>query len=178
MRDCLAPGRFPSLDTNERCMDGACPRPSLNGPRPYRSTTGRGKSRPYIVRLYPDLETASVTNQSRTSNRSQSKRTSFRACRGILPESSAPPTGASEIPWQARNDVLLYPVTCAWALKCNVVPLRQRWKSALAEILRRRELPSRKTPRRRATGRFRGCGFVSTNSPYFAAGWGLRRGLQ
>ncbi|WP_188562634.1 hypothetical protein [Hymenobacter frigidus] len=57
-----------------------------------------------------------IVKQSRISNRSQSKRTSFRACRGISPESSAPPTGASEIPRQARNDVLLYPVTYAWAL--------------------------------------------------------------
>ena len=56
------------------------------------------------------------TKQSRISNRSQPKRTSFRACRGILLESSAPPTGTSEIPRQARNDVLLYPVTYAWAL--------------------------------------------------------------
>ena len=135
-------------------MGGACPRPSLNGPRPCRSTTGGGKPRPYIVRLYPDLETAPATKQSRTSNRSQPKRTSFRACRGILPESPAPPTSASEIPRQARNDVLLCLVTYAWALKCNVVPLRQRWKLALTEVLRRRELPPRKTPRRRATGRF------------------------
>ena len=43
--------------TDER-MGGTCPRPSLNGPRPCRSTTGGGKPRPYTVRLYPDLGTA------------------------------------------------------------------------------------------------------------------------
>ena len=57
------------------------------------------------------------------------KGTSFRACRGISPGSSAPPTGASEIPRQVRNDVLFYPVSYAWALGRNV-PWRVRsWVS-------------------------------------------------
>ena len=86
---------------------------------------GQPSQRPQSKRRYAQLAGQLCTGrlksgqikQSRTSNRSEPKRTSFRACRGLLPESSAPPARANEIPRQARNDVFLYPVTCAWALE-------------------------------------------------------------
>ena len=64
--------------------------------------------------------------QSCRSNRSLPNSSSFRACRGISPESSAPPTGAGGIPRQVRNDVRLYPVTYAWALKRSFEALPKR----------------------------------------------------